>query len=207
MRHFSSPLRDQANSAQVLHALLSTVTKRAAKAFPLLPTDIRQNTVFIVDGTRRAGALGSYQHGAWRVQGRRLDALTIAPHHPKHFHPDPHVWAERVFVTLLHELAHAATHLPDQVRARWPSVTTHPARFALAGTRLGLTVSWSPVNRVGAVTPSLSAYARARDADLILTLAELLPQLDNHTVSLAAPSWARPYERPLLESFLSDPNR
>lgn len=192
--------------AQIFRDVLLIAAQRSVVAFPSLPGTVDEQLVVILDGDRTSTPLGSYQHGAWKTRGRRLDALTIAPNHPTHVHPDPQVWAERVFVTMLHELAHAATHLPDQPLPTWPSVTSHSASFASAASRLGLEVSWTPMNRVGAVTPALSAYARARHADLILALAGVLPQLDDRAVWVAAPVWARGYEDQLLESFLSDPN-
>lgn len=206
MSRIAFRLSARSGTARVFRDVLLVAAQRSAAVFPSLPSTVDEHAVLILNGLRRSGPLGSYQQGAWKTRGRRLDVLTIAPNHPTHVHPDPHVWSERVFVTMLHELAHAATHLPDQPRPAWPSVTSHSASFASAASRLGLEVSWSPANRVGAVTPSLSAYARARHTDLILSLAAVLPRLDEGAVWVAAPVWAQDHEEQLLESFLSDPN-
>lgn len=154
-------------AAKLLRSVGLNLTRRVNHRLPGIAEAFTCRTVVCADGDHIVGVLGSYTAPAWKLEGEHFDKLAVAVRHSAHQAIDPAVYAQNVFATLAHEIAHAYTQLSGLVGTTGPSRTEHTEDFALVAVRLGLRVVRRPEHPTVIFTPGLSAHGRSEFADLI----------------------------------------
>lgn len=154
-------------AARLLRSVALDLARRVNHRLPGIAGACTRRTVVRADGDHVVGVLGSHQAPAWRAGNERFDKLTIALRHAAHQATDPAVYAENIFTTLAHEMAHAYTQMSGLVGTSGPGRAKHTEDFALVAVRLGLRVVRRPEHPTAIFTPGISVYGRIEFADLI----------------------------------------
>lgn len=154
-------------AAHLLRSIGLSLTRRVNHRLPGIAGTFARRVVIHADGDHVVGALGSYKTPAWSLEGEHFDKLTVTIRHSVHQAIDPQVYAQNIFTTLAHEIAHAYTQMSGLVGTIGPGLAEHTEDFALVAVRLGLRVVRRPNDPTVIFTPGLSTHGRIEFADLI----------------------------------------
>lgn len=155
------------DAAQLMRSVGLNLTRRVNRRLPGIAGAFARRVVLHADGDHVVGVLGSYQAPAWGTGNEHFDKLTVTVRHSAHQAIDPVVYAQNIFTTLAHEIAHGYTQMSGLVGTTGPGRTEHTEDFALVAIRLGLRVVRRPELPTVIFTPGLSTHGRIEFADLI----------------------------------------
>lgn len=162
---------DPVTAAHFLRSVALDLARRVNWQLPGIAGAFSRRAVVCADGDHVVGVLGSYQAPAWRAGNEHFDKLTVTVRHSAHQAIDPVVYAQNIFTTLAHEIAHGYTQMSGLVGTIGPGRAEHTEDFALVAVRLGLRVVRRPEHPTVIFTPGLSAHGRIEFADLIERIA------------------------------------
>lgn len=155
------------DASRLLRSVAVDLAARVDHRLPGTREAVRRRVVVCGDGDHVVGLLGSYTSSAWHLAGESFDKLTIALRHSAHQDLDPVRYALGIVSTLMHEIAHAITHIYGIAGTTGPGRIRHTEDFAVIANRLGLRVVRRPEHPAGVFTPGLSEQGRTDYADLI----------------------------------------
>ncbi|WP_341210577.1 hypothetical protein [uncultured Microbacterium sp.] len=168
---FATTLLSAHEAAHLLRSIGLDLARRVNDRLPGMAEVLSRRTVVHVDGKHVVGVLGSYKSLAWTLAGEHFDKLTVTVRHSAHQAIAPTVYAQNIFTTLAHEIAHAYTQMSGLVGTTGLSRIEHTEDFALVAVRLGLRVVRRPEHPTVIFTPGLSAHGRIEFVDLIERIA------------------------------------